>query len=251
MRPSELPDRLSQIHTRWSLVFDAHRDQADEASRAQQELVLRYSGAIYRYLLGMLHDPHLADDLAQDFAVRLIKGDFRSADPHRGRFRDFVKTTLRNLVIDYWRRNRPDQMPEKVSDPVDEHDPASDQAFLAGWREMLIERTWEALARVEQETGQPYFALLRLKADQPELRAAGIAEQMSQRLGRAISDMAIRKTLQRARERFAELLLDEVARSIGSTRREDIEEELGELDLLAYCQPAVDRYAQKRREETE
>jgi RNA polymerase sigma-70 factor (ECF subfamily) len=250
MRPSDLPDRLSTICTRWTLVFDAHRDQADEACRAQQALVLRYSGAIYRYLLGMLKDPHQAEDLAQDFAVRLVQGDFAAACPSRGRFRDFVKAALRNLVIDHWRRRRPGQLPEDFGEPAD-RGPTSDRAFLDRWREELLERAWEGLAAFETESGQPYYTLLRLKADRPELRSAQIALEVTGRLGRAVSETAVRKALQRARERFAELLLDEVARSIGSSSREDIEAELGELDLLTYCRPAVDRYAEKKPEREE
>jgi RNA polymerase sigma factor (sigma-70 family) len=247
MRPPDptLNDRLSQICTRWTLVFNAHQTEADAAGRAQQELVLRYSGAIYRYLLGMLRDPHQAEDLAQDFAVRLVRGDFATASPHRGRFRDFVKAALRNLVIDYWRRKRPDQLPEDFGEPAD-RGPGSDRSFLDRWREELLERAWEGLAAAEKGTGQPFYTLLRLKADEPGLRSAQIAEQMSGRLGRAVSETAVRKTLQRARERFGELLLDEVARSIGSSARADIEEELGELDLLTYCRPAVDRYAERK-----
>ena len=153
MSRSELPDRLTQINTHWTLVFQAHRDQTDSATRAQQELVLRYGGAIYRYLMGMVRDPHVAEDLAQEFALRLVRGDFSQASPHRGRFRDFLKSSLRNLVIDHWRRHKPDRLPEGVGDPVDDNDPASDRTFLERWREELLERTWESLAADEQATG--------------------------------------------------------------------------------------------------
>jgi RNA polymerase sigma-70 factor (ECF subfamily) len=245
MSRSEPPDRLTQINTAWTLVFQAHRDQADSAARAQQELVLRYGGAIYRYLMGMVRDAHLAEDLAQEFALRLVRGDFSQASPQRGRFRDFLKSSLRNLVIDYWRRQKPNQMPEGVGDPVDDNDPASDRTFLERWREELLERTWESLAADEQATGQPYYTTLRYKVDHPQLRSYQVAEQLTAKLGRPTTETAVRKALQRARERFGELLLDEVARSIRSSAREDIEAELGELNLLTYCQPALERYLQK------
>ncbi len=251
MEPSDVSARLSQIRTHWTLVFQANKDaetvsgQAEAARRAalaQQELVTRYGGAIYRYLLGMVRDAYLAEDLAQEFAYRLVRGDFSKASPQRGRFRDFLKAALRNLVIDHWRKAKPDQMPEDITDPPDHRDPGSDEVFLERWREELLERAWEGLEQAERATGQPFYTLLRLKADNPEMRSAQIAEQMTKKLRRPTTETAVRKTLQRARERFGELLLDEVVRTIGSSAREDIEAELGELDLLTYCQSAVDRY---------
>jgi RNA polymerase sigma factor (sigma-70 family) len=238
MPPPNDADRLTQINTRWTLVFQASQE-GDETTRAQRDLVLRYGGAIYRYLLGMVRDPHLAEDLAQEFALRLVRGDFSHASPRRGRFRDFLKASLRNLVIDGWRRKSPGQMPDSFTEPADEA--ASDRAFLDRWREELLERAWESLAAAERETGQPYYTTLRFKVDNPGLRSYQIAEQSV----KPTTEAAVRKTLQRAREKFAELLLDEVARSIGSSRREEIEAELGELNLLTYCQPAVERYLQK------
>jgi len=49
--------------------------------------------------------------------------------------------------------------------------------------------------------------------------------------------------LQRAHAKFAELLVDEVATSLGTPSREEVAEELRELDLLKYCRSAVERHA--------
>ena len=104
MDPNDQPHHLSRISTQWTLVFNAHTEQADQALRAQQELMQRYCGAIYRYLLASVRDPDAADDLAQEFALRLVRGDFKRADPGKGRFRDFVKTALNHLIVDNQRR---------------------------------------------------------------------------------------------------------------------------------------------------
>src|SRR5262245_99982 len=112
MSSSDDTDRLSQIRTRWSLLVQAHRSSAGPAHEAQAELMERYSGAIYRYLLAALGNPHDANDLAQEFAVRLLEGRFERASPERGRFRDFLKASLRNLVTDHHRKKRPDRLPE-------------------------------------------------------------------------------------------------------------------------------------------
>jgi RNA polymerase sigma-70 factor (ECF subfamily) len=47
--------------------------------------------------------------------------------------------------------------------------------------------------------------------------------------------------LHRARDRFAELLFDEVSQTLDNPSRNDLEEELAELRLLEYCRPALQR----------
>ena len=50
----------------------------------------------------------------------------------------------------------------------------------------------------------------------------------------------VRKTLQRAQAKFADLLLDRVAESLDDPAA-DLEAELRELDLLKYCRTALGR----------
>jgi hypothetical protein len=68
-----------------------------------------------------------------------------------------------------------------------------------------------------------------------------MAEQLAARLGKPVSATSMRQTLHRARDRFAELLLDEVVQTLGRSAEEDLEQELIELNLLTYCQAALDR----------
>ena len=73
MDPESVNQRLSQIQTLWTLVRHAH--QVPEGSpTAQKELLDRYGGAVERYLLGALRDPDAADEVFQEFAIRLLKG---------------------------------------------------------------------------------------------------------------------------------------------------------------------------------
>lgn len=239
---------LSRISTQWTLVFDAHKGQADAATRARQELVRRYCGAVYRYLLAAVRDPDIADDLSQDFALRLVRGDFHRADPDRGRFRDFVKTAVCHLIVDHRRRALRRRYEALGSSPPENESAAvevlpSDQEFLARWREELLNRTWESLEAQEKDASQPYYTVLRFKAENPELRSAEIAQRLSGQMGKPLTDVGVRQTLHRARERFADLLLREVARSLETTDVVRLEQELIDLDLLAYCRSALDRYS--------
>ena len=180
MEKQDWDPRLSQLSTQWTLVFQLQKGTPEQIGAAQVELMGRYAGAVHRYLLGALRDPESAAELDQEFALRFIRGDFHRADPARGRFRDFVKQALRNLMIDYLRRQnvrpRPfgDDLPE-LADPASD-DSDFDQRFLGSWRSELMSRAWEGLATLQARTRQPYHTVLRLRVEHPEMHSPELAE---------------------------------------------------------------------------
>src|SRR5262249_18321727 len=125
---------------------------------------------VRRYLHIVLHDPDAADELFQEFALQLVHGDLRGADPGRGRFRDFLKGTLFHLVADYRKQRRqwPGPLPaDGASLAADTHDGESERQFRASWGDELLARAWAALAASESTTGQSLHAVLRFRADHP------------------------------------------------------------------------------------
>lgn len=243
MQGDETDERLSRISTMWTKLRQAHEGSRDAAHAARQELMQRYCGAVYRYLLSTLRDPHTAEDLTQEFALRFIGGRFRGADPEHGRFRDYVKKGLFNLVHDY--RKKQHKEPRAVllehqepAAPAEEH-PEAEQAFLHSWRQELLARAWQALARIQTETGQPYHAVLRFRVENPDLHSPQMAEHLSAALGKPLTAAGVRQLLHRAREKFAAALLEETRHSLGFADQEQLEEELAELNLLKYCQGAL------------
>src|SRR5687768_3474394 len=106
MAPETPCQRLNCIDTSWSALHRAHQGQGDEVVSAQELLLQRYYHPIYRYLRAMVRDGDAAEELTHEFVVRFLRGDFKSADPSRGRFRDLLKQALRHLVIDHWRQKR-------------------------------------------------------------------------------------------------------------------------------------------------
>jgi RNA polymerase sigma-70 factor (ECF subfamily) len=236
--------RLASISTQWTKLFQAHQDEGPAANQVYREQLLRYYGAVYRYLLGTLRDLVTAEELTQEFAVRFLRGDFRRADHERGRFRDFLKTALRHLAIDHWRKQEhaPARLGEAeqalAASPVGAD---LDQAFLQGWRKELLRRAWQALARFQQTRGSPYFTVLKYKTENPQARATQLAEHLGDLQGKALTEAAVRQLLHRAREHFADLLLEEVAQSVPTTDWDIVEQELIALDLLDYCRSALQR----------
>ena len=173
-----LHSRLSRISTIWTLVGDAQRPTADAASKAQLALIQHYQGAVYRYLLGAVHDADIADELFQEFALRVLQGAFRHAEPGRGRFRDYLKTALVHLVIDYRnrQRRRPLALDPAVAEVAAEEDlTVGDEQFFRSWREGLLAGAWACLEQAECRGEQPYYSVLRFRAENPEASSAEMA----------------------------------------------------------------------------
>lgn len=244
------PDaRLSQIQTRWQEVWSAQEpEQRTVMLQAQYTLLERYGGAVSRYLLGALRDPEQAQDLAQEFAVQFLQGACDGADPNKGRFRDYLKGVLRNLVRGFYRKQGrgPALMGDETPEPVayDAKHTDLDKDFVQCWRAELLARTWQALDKMEKDSSQPFHTVLKTRADNPEADSETLAKLLSKTLGREINAPACRKALQRSREKFAELLLADLKGSLPNPGPEELRQELIDLELYEYCRPILDRMDQ-------
>ena len=120
-----------------------------------------------------------------------------------------------------------------------------DRDFLESWRDELLARVWDALARIEKETGKPFHTVLRFRIQHPDLRSPEMAEQLSVTLRQPVTADWVRQTLHRGRDKFADLLLREVADTLQDPSAQELEEELSDIGLLSYCQTALARYRRK------
>jgi len=249
MEPQTSSHRLNSIATLWSVVFRANEGTGEASRAAQLKILDRYSGAIRRYLLGCLRDEDAAQELYQEFALRLVQGKLDGVNPDRGRFRDFVKGVLCHLVINYHKRKQRlpqalgSQEPE-ISVEAPSHSELDEQ-FLVSWRDDLLARSWAALSRIDRQSGQPFYTVLRFRAAHPDLSSGQMADQLSGQMGKPLTAAAVRQILHRARERFAGLLLDEVAQALDQPTVEQLEQELLELGLFEHCRSALLRRSER------
>ena len=191
-----------------------------------------------------MRDEAAADEAYQEFALRFVKGDYASADPQLGKFRSFLKTILSRLVIEHFRkRKRSKSIPlgSAITEPVAPVDETSEEEFTKVWRDELLRRAWDALAASERQTGKPIYTVMDQRVTHPELSSAELAVRLSSQLDKTITPSNLRVMLHRARDEFAHRLLDEVSNTLDQPLRSDIEEELIELRLLKYCQPALEK----------
>jgi DNA-directed RNA polymerase specialized sigma24 family protein len=114
--------------------------------------VKRYGKAITSYLTAALRDPDAAEELSQEFALSLLKGEFRQVTPEKGRFRNYVKTVLFHLVSKYRKRRQKQPRQLESDSPALQSLAApaeADPEFGKCWRDELLARTWDALAQVQ------------------------------------------------------------------------------------------------------
>ena len=232
-------DRLDEIPTQWSLLRLAHRDSFVTSGAARNALVLRYNRAIRAYIGAMVRDPNDADELSQEVVMRLARGDFARATPDRGRFRDLLKVAVRNMVKSHWSREgtrarKRESVPD-WNNVAETDDAEREQEWLSTWRQAVLDLAWQGLERFQKEHRENIsYTLLRLRADAPDASIGELLDQLTKATGAKLKEPALRQQLRRARLRFAELLLDELARSLDDPTPERIEEELVALELLDY-----------------
>ncbi len=217
---------LDDISTRWAIVGDPI------------QFVMRYAPAIERYLHAIVRDPSVAEEIIQDFVVKMLDRRFDRAAPGGGRFRSYLKQAIRNAVREHFRRRRPESLPDDMlaEYAVDAAaDSAAERAWADEWRSCLLERAWQSLElRQRRSPGACYFEALRATADHPELASTALAALLSDRCGRPVSAATCRQWLSRGRRLMAECVWDETAATLEHPHPADVRDELASLGLMEF-----------------
>ena len=220
-------DHLTTLDTSWTQIRNAHTiGPAGQA--AMRDLIGRYHDAVERYLRLKLRDRNLADEVFQEFWTKLLDHKLAGADNSKGRFRDYLRTVLHRLIVDHFRGRKIQPLP-----PGDLLDPAvPDAEYDRVWREAIIRRVWSRLETYEaSSTKNRYATVLHLRVENPDAAIDDLAVSLATQLGTKVTAESFRKTLQRARGKFLELLIEELRVTIHPATPEDIEAEIFDLGL--------------------
>lgn len=232
--------RLSQIETLWSGVCQDHADDSKRAPTSCARLIDRYSDATQRYLMAWLRRQWAVDKVWQKLTLRFVRRGFCSVLANKGRFRTCIRTVIYHLVADFGRRNK------KYAATANEHESMLartahqglqlDEQFQANRQNYLLEKGWETLRKCGEATGKAWYSVVKARSEKPRLRSPELVRDL---LGREVNSGNVRVLVHRARERFAEILIDLVRESLATTDQETLEHELIDRNLWQYgkCLP--------------
>jgi RNA polymerase sigma-70 factor (ECF subfamily) len=219
------PRRQAFPSTRWSRIL------APDGRRDLELLAQDYWRPIRAWLASRLRlDEHRANDLAQEaFAWLLGSRFFERADPARGSFRAFLKTSLANFAIDWLRKQGAEKRGgghaheplDADHDRVDPHSRTPDQVLDDAWRRELLARARDGLqAELEASGRRTYFQVFRDyfldEADGVDHRA------LAERYG--ISRTDVSNWLDHSKKRYRELLRALVSETV--TGEDELQQEL-------------------------
>ncbi len=213
--------------TSWTLVINAAGADPAQASNALGELYQRYR----RPLLGLLRSKGTpadqCEDLLQGFFTHLIsRSGLANVQRAKGRFRSFLRAGLIHFAIDQWRKRRPlndsSDGPDKILEETVGNEAPPDREFDRAW---ALELLRHAMNRLEKEYAQRkrqnVFDLLHpyLAEKKPGLSHREAAEKLS------MSEGAVKTEVSRMRQRYRELIEDQIADTLCQPTLQSIEEE--------------------------
>lgn len=225
--------------TRWSLVLEAGSTESNAATEALETLCQAYWYPLYAYVRRKGYDPTESQDLIQEFFARfLATHSLRSVDRRKGRFRSFLLGSMEHFLAKQWTYTHRQKRGggrlilslEEGMDPegryaLEPADPLTpERLFQRRWAMTLLHRTMERLrAEYQQADKGPLFDLLKglVSCDRDTASYDQIAPLAQSTPG------ALRVTVHRMRQRYGELLRDEIAQTVSSA--EEMEEELKAL----------------------
>ncbi|MGO4884358.1 MAG: RNA polymerase sigma factor [Bryobacteraceae bacterium] len=218
-----LPGASQFPATRWSLVVAAGDPQRKEARSALVFLCENYWYPLYAYLRRRGYPADQAQDLTQDFFMRLLEGRYLDrADPEKGRFRSFLLTSLKFFVADEADRHRAHKRGGGVLVPLGfssgeeryqrepAHDETPERIFERRWALSMLDRVVERLRNEFVQHGRPeHFERLKVfLLGQSDAPYAGLAREMN------TSEGALKVAIHRLRKRYRDLFRQEIADTV-------------------------------------
>jgi RNA polymerase sigma factor (sigma-70 family) len=222
--------------TRWTLVVAAGDPHRKEARSALVSLCENYWYPLYAYLRRRGYPSDLAQDLTQEFFIRVLEGRYLNrAEPEKGRFRAFLLTSLKFFVADEEDRQRAHKRGGGLLVPLEfssgeeryqrepAHDETPERIFERRWALSVLDRVVEKLRNEFIQHGRPeHFERLKIfLLGQSDAPYAALAQELN------TSEGALKVAIHRLRKRYRELFRQEIADTVADPA--EVESELRHL----------------------
>jgi RNA polymerase sigma-70 factor (ECF subfamily) len=224
--------------THWSVVLAAGQQQTGNVDEALERLCRTYWYPLYAFARRSGYAQHDAEDLTQAFFERLLEKHYLHAvDRSKGKFRSFLLATFQHFTANH-RRDANAQKRGGGCSFISLNDESAEQQYLRSApsdlsAEKFFARQWamtlldQVITRLRGEFiaagKEELFGELKVFLT-GDTRTMGYAE-LGLKLG--TTEAALKMTVSRMRQRYAELLRAEIADTISGT--DEVDEELHAL----------------------
>lgn len=220
--------------TSWSLISAAGRDSAESAD-ALSALCVAYWTPVYAFIRRKGHSREEAEDLSQAFFARVLEHrTLMEARRERGKFRSFLLASVSHFLANEWDRSRAQKRGGDTTILSFDFDTGEERYHREPYHELtpetLFERQW-AMALLDRVLGRQreeyarrakaaHFDLLKvfLTGDQDRGQYHELAAQLE------MSDATMRTAVHRLRQRYAELLREEIVATVADP--DEVESEI-------------------------
>jgi RNA polymerase sigma factor (sigma-70 family) len=223
--------------TSWTQVLAARDAPSGEAREALEGLCQAYWYPLYAYVRHQGFDAEEARDLTQAYFAELLEKDYLADfDPELGRFRVFLKTSIKHFISKErekartWKRGGRTSVVSLDADvetryqlePVDRLDP--EKLYERRWALTLIERVLDRLREEAREVGRELqFERLKglLTGQQPRVPYKDIATELG------TTEDSVKTSVHRLRQRFGKMLREEIGATVAGP--EEVDDEVRHL----------------------
>ena len=227
--------------THWSIVLAARDTASPQAADALEKLCRTYWYPLYVFVRRQGHDEHSAKDLTQDFFARLLEKNYLAqVDQDKGKFRSFLLASLKHYLADQRDKKNAQKrgggqilisLDETVgedryrAEPVDIMD--AEKLYERRWALTLLDQARERLKEefLNADKLQLYERLQAFAAGGGDTPAySDVAVELG------LSEGGVRTAVFRMRQRYRELVREEVTQTVSSPQ--DVDEEIRHLILV-------------------
>jgi DNA-directed RNA polymerase specialized sigma24 family protein len=234
--PGTLQEGGAHFHTTdWTLILQAAESRIPATSqRALSDFCEAYWPPLYTFVRRRGYPPSDAQDLVQGFFAHLLKQNtLRRADRDKGKLRTFLLGSLQHFLANEYDRNQTlkrgggiqllsfeDQLPvvEAALAEVTHHDETA--SYDQAWLTTLVSRAWQQLERECVVEGKVQI----LQELEPYLRGGSIMPDQQEIATRLkVPFGTLRTILRRLRQRYREILRQEIGRTVSNPSQVDDE----------------------------